>query len=175
MKRLMIAAILVVTTLAIVTGAHAGEQKHQCKYSDLYSGECDKDLVRFLLRLDLTAEQKTAIDGIYSTVEQQRKAEIARGVDRRENVVNLSPADPDYNNRAAQLAKQKAARVEQSIIESAAVQAQVYEILTPAQRAAYEELRNDWTNGYFEKRHRRLETKRSRPTARNWPSSSITF
>lgn len=174
MKRLMTVAIAV-ATLALAAAAHAAEQKRQCKYSDLYSGNCEKELVRFLQRLDLTAEQKTAIDGIYSTAEQQRKTELARYFDAREDVLSLDPADPEYNYRAAQLAEQKAACVEQNVIHSAAMQAQVYELLTQQQRAAYEQLRTDWIQGHFEQRQRRSGSKRLRPPARSWASSSITF
>lgn len=174
MKRLMTAA-LVVTTLVITTGAHAGEHRQLCQFSDLYSGKCEKDLVRFLQRLELTAAQKSTIDQICSTVEQQRKTELAQYVEVRDNVLSLDPADPEYNDRVAQLAAQQAARAEQNVIHSAAMQAQVYELLTLTQRAAYEQLRNDWTQGRFEKRQRHPRSKRSSPTARNWASTSITF
>ena len=161
--------------LAVTTAAHASEQKQSCEYTDLYSGDCEQDLVRFLQRLDLTAMQKSTIDQIYSSQEQRRQAEFASYVEVRDDVLSLDPADSEYSNRVAQLAAKKAAHVEQCTLRSAAMQAQVYRLLTPAQQAAYAQLRSDWVQGRFDRQELRQEKKRSRPAVRNWAATSITF
>lgn len=166
---------MIAITLAIATAAHANEQQQSCEYTDLYSGDCEQDLVRFLQRLDLTAVQKSTIDQIYSELEQQRNTEFASYVDVRDGVLSLDPADPEYSDRVARLAAKKAAHVEQCTLRSAAMQTQVYQLLSPAQQTMYGQLRSDWVQGRFDSQEPGLEKKRSRPAARNWASSSITF
>ncbi len=174
MNRLVTVAMIAIA-LAIIPLAHASEQKPQCQYSDLYSGACEQDLVRFLQRLDLTAVQKSTIDQIYSALKQQRKTEFASYDDVRDDVLSLDPADPEYHDRVAQLAAKKAAHVEQCTLRSAAVQAEIYGLLTPVQKTAYAQLRNAWLQGRFEPQQPRQQTRKSRPAARNWASSSMTF
>ncbi len=174
MRRLM-TVTLVAIALAITAAAHASEQSSPCEYSDLYSGDCEQDLVKFLQRLDLTAGQESTIDEIHSMLEQQRKTEFASYVDVRDDVLSLDPADPQYNDRVAEIATKKAAYVEQCTLLSAAMQAQVYEVLTPVQRSTYAQLRSDWVAGRFERQQSGQAVKKSRPAARNWASSSMTF
>lgn len=168
MKRSMTTAI-VLSVLVISAGAYARGHKQPCQYSDLYALGCEQDLVRFLQRLDLTAGQKSAIDALYSAAQQQ-----PGGIPQHGGVTSLDPADPDYHQRAAELADTKGLHVQQRVIRAAALQAQVYELLTPPQRAAYKKLRNDWAQGRIDQQPRRRD-KRSRPTARNWASTSIRF
>lgn len=104
--------------------------------------------------LDLTDEQKAAVDEIYYAAKEQRKESRADRAADRQAMMDLNPGDADYQTQVAALAKQKAAQVEQKILSRAAMQAQVYEILTPEQREKLMQLKAEAKERFAERRQR---------------------
>ncbi len=141
MKR-SIVALIAASTLSMAAATYAGGygHGHQGKHGSHHSGMRG---LMFERALDLTAEQKTAVDEIYSNAKQQRKASSSERREARQQMMDLNPGDADYQSKVAMLAKQQAAQVEQRILAHADVQAQVYEILTPEQRVELEELKQE--------------------------------
>lgn len=157
MKRSMI-AILAASALSVAATAYAGGDGHHGKHGK--QGGCNGDhrgMHGFMFERmpDLTDEQKAAVDHIYSAAKQQRQAVSADRADERQSMMDLNPADDDYQTQVAELAKQKAARVEQRIIAHAAVYAQVYEILTPEQRVELAQLQEEAKERFAKRRQRR--------------------
>ncbi len=157
MKRSMI-AILAASALSVAATAYAGGHGHHGKHGK--HGGCHGDHrgmhgFMFEQMLNLTDEQKATVDDIYSAAKQQRQAVSADRADERQSMMDLNPADDDYQTQVAELAKQKAARVEQRIIAHAAVYAQVYEILTPEQRAELAQLQEEAKERFAKRRQRR--------------------
>lgn len=150
MKRSMI-AILAASTLSLAAVTYAGGHGHHGKHGGFGGG-----MHRFMLeqQLDLTAEQEAAIDEIYSAAKQQRKETSAERGDVRQVMMDLSPSDPDYQTKVAALAKQMAAQVEQKMLTHAAMQAQVYELLTEEQRAELDDLKAKFKERFAERRQR---------------------
>lgn len=148
MKRSII-AILAASTLSLAAAAYAGGHGHHGKHGGFGGG-----MHRFMLeqQLDLTSEQEAAIDEIYSAAKEQRKETSADRSDVRQAMMDLSPADPDYQTKVNELAKQMAAQVEQKILSHAAAQAQVYELLTPEQREELAELKEKLKERFAERR-----------------------
>jgi protein CpxP len=128
MKRLMTSVLLSATLLTGAT-AYAGPG---------YGHGAGKDHVHFLAKkLDLTDEQKAAIAEIHRSYKQDENGKADKKHDKRafkHGFANLDPTSPDYSQRVAEIAKERAARVEQSIIKRGEIHAKVYEILTPEQR-----------------------------------------
>lgn len=152
MKR-SIAAILAASSLSIAAATYtgltyAGEHGHHGGKHNSMRG------LMFERALDLTAEQKASVDEIYSDAKQQRKASSTERRDVRQAMMDLNPADADYQAKVATIAKQQAAQVEQRILAHAAVQAQIFEILTPEQREQLMELKQD-AKQHAGKRHQR--------------------
>lgn len=148
MKRSII-AILAASTLSLAAAAYAGGHGHHGKHGGFGGG-----MHRFMLeqQLDLTSEQEAAIDEIYSAAKEQRKETSADRSDVRQAMMDLSPADPDYQTKVNELAKQMAAQVEQKILSHASAQAQVYELLTPEQREELAELKEKLKERFAERR-----------------------
>lgn len=126
MKRLMTSVLL---SASLLTGAaaYAGPD---------YGYHGGKNHVeRLAKRLDLTDDQKVAIEDIYRSygsenkkVHKQHKRGLKRGF------AELDPTAADYHERLAEMARAEGERVEQSIIRRGEIHAKVYEVLTPEQR-----------------------------------------
>lgn len=129
MKRLMTSVLL---SASLLTGAaaYAGPG---------YGHGAGKDHVHFLAKkLDLTDEQKAAIEEIHRSYgKQDKNGKEDKKHDKRafkHGFANLDPASPDYSQRVAEIAREQGAKVEQSIIQRGEIHAKVYEVLTPEQR-----------------------------------------
>ncbi len=144
MKR-SIVALLAASTLSMAAATYAGGygQGHHGKHGNHHGGMHG---LMFERALDLTAEQKAAVDNIYSEAKQQRKAASSERREVRQAMMDLNPGDADYQTKVATLAQQQAARVEQKILAHADVQAQIYEVLTPEQREELEGLKQEAKN-----------------------------
>lgn len=153
MKRSMI-AILAASALTVAATAYAGGYGHHGKHGDFGGGHRGMHGFMFERMLDLTDEQKASVDEIYSTAKQQREETREDRVADRQAMMDLNPADEDYQTKVAELAKQKAAQVEQRIMAHAAMQAQVYEILTPEQREKLAQLKAEAQQRFAERRQR---------------------
>ena len=143
MKRLIL-AVLAATSLSLAIAAYAGGpggDGHHGKRGDSFGGHRGMHGLMFERMLELTDEQKAAVDEIHSAAKEQRKESRDERGDGRQAMMDLNPSDADYQTKVAELGKQKAAQVEQRIIAHAAMQAQVYEILTPEQREKLEQLK----------------------------------
>ncbi len=151
MKRSII-AILAASTLSMAAATYAGGYGHHGKHGDSHGGMRG---LMFERALDLSAEQKTAVDDIYSEAKEQRKASSTERREVRQAMMDLNPADADYQTRVATIAQQQAAQVEQKILAHAAVQAQIYEVLTPEQRVELQELKQEARERMAERGHRR--------------------
>jgi protein CpxP len=131
MKRLMTSVLLSATLLTGAT-AYAGPGPG-------YGHGAGKGQVHFLAKkLDLTDEQKAAIEEIHRSYgKQDEHGKTGKKHDKRafkHGFANLDPTSADYSERVAEIARERAARVEQSIIKRGEIHAKVYEVLTPEQR-----------------------------------------
>ncbi|MGI9285242.1 MAG: Spy/CpxP family protein refolding chaperone [Pseudomonadales bacterium] len=156
MKRSVI-AILAATGLSLATAAYAfgpSGHGHHGKHGDFFGGQRGMHGFMFERMLDLTNEQKTAVDDIYSAAKEQRKESVTERGNARQAMMDLNPSDADYQTKVVEFAKQKAAQVEQRIIAHAATQAQVYEILTPEQREQLEQLKTEAKERFAKRRQR---------------------
>lgn len=143
MKRLMTSMLLSATLLA---GATA--------YADPGNGSWGggRDHIHFLAKkLDLTDEQKVAIEDIHSSYGKSRGKPHRNGF--KNDFANLDPSSQDYSERVAQIAREQAAKVERSIIERGEIHAKVYQVLTPEQREKWQSLKEGRKEGHF-KKHR---------------------
>ncbi len=126
MKRLMTSVLLSATLLTGAT-AYAGPG---------YGHGVGKDHVHFLAKkLDLTDEQKAAVEEIHRSYDKNGKADKKH--DKRafkHGFADLDPTSPDYTQRVAEIAREQGAKVEQAIIQRGEIHAKVYEVLTPEQR-----------------------------------------
>jgi len=86
---------------------------------------------RILGQLDLTAEQAEQVKAIFNQAKPQMQSIRESGHANREQLITMPPTDPDY---AALVASAKANAAEQIQLRSE-LWAQVYEKLTPDQRA----------------------------------------
>lgn len=150
MKRTIV-ALLAVSTLSIAAATYAGGYGHHGKHGNSHGGMRG---LMFERALNLSAEQKAAVEDIYSEAKEQRKAASTERREVRQAMLDLNPADADYQEKVATIAQQQAAQVEQKILAHAAVQARIYEILTPEQRDEMQELKQEAKERMAKRRHR---------------------
>lgn len=150
MKR-SIVAILAASTLSMAAATYAGGHGHHGKHGDFHGGMRG---LMFERALDLSAEQKAAVEDVYSDAKEQRKASSSERRELRQAMMDLNPADADYQTKVATIAQQQAAQVEQKILAHAAVQAQIYEILTPEQRVELQKLKEETKDRMAKRGHR---------------------
>lgn len=149
MQSLLLSTALLGTAAAYADDGqdyHHGKDYHHAKdgfhhTKDNYrQGKDGKSRLQYLeKKLDLSAEQTAAIEAIHSA---HAKGDV-KGHKRKfmQDIAELDPASPDYQEQVAAIAKEQAAKVEQSIIERGRIHAQVYEVLTPEQRTKLKELK----------------------------------
>lgn len=133
MKRL-ITSVLLSASLLTGTAAYAGPG---------YDHHSGKNHVQYLAKkLDLTDEQKTAIEEIHRAhggmdkkAKKQHRRELMRSFSE------LDPAAADYSERVAEIAREEAEKVEQVIIKRGEIHAKVYAVLTPEQREKFKTMK----------------------------------
>lgn len=156
MKKLpmLIGAGLLSATLATATLAgpkgdcrHGGERWHQ--------GE------KILNQLNLSAEQKTAIESLRAQHRDQKKAQ--REMRKSQAMFPPTPDQADYDTQVQAYAQQKADAMEAKIIEKARMKAEIYALLTPEQQSKMLELRSEMKEKRREKmREYRQERREAR-------------
>ncbi len=133
MKRL-ITSVLLSASLLTGAAAYAGPG---------YDHHGGKNHVQHLAKkLDLTDEQKTAIEEIHRAhggMDKKAKKQHRRALMR--SFAELDPAAADYSERVAEIAREEAENVEQAIIKRGEVHAKVYEVLTPEQREKFKAMK----------------------------------
>ena len=111
-------------TTTATTPAPAGQHWHH-RHGGMFVG----GLLRATRQLNLTEQQQTTIKGILSTARSQRQAEA--GTNAIDMTVLANPGDPNYAT-ALQTAK---SRIEARMQSAAELQSQIYNVLTPDQKA----------------------------------------
>lgn len=97
-----------------------------------------------LSKLGLTAEQKTSIKAIMTAAKPQMKTMHEQ---MRANHLKLSqttPDDPNYANVVAEVAQTNATLASQRTSQGSQLWAQVYAVLTPAQKTQLATLKAQW-------------------------------
>lgn len=106
-------------------------------------------------KLDLTDEQQEKIKAIHEAAGDSYKHK--RGKDRH-GVMALDPSASDYREQVEKIARERAERVEQSIIRHGETHAQVYAVLTPEQREKLKEMREKMQERRQERAERKTKT-----------------
>lgn len=140
MRRLILAA-LGAGVLSFIAAAYASGHGEQGTHGPFERGHRGMHGLMFERALDLSAEQKAAIEEIYSASQAQRNEAASQRRSARQAMMALNPGDADYQEKVAALAKQQAALVENKVLAHGDMQAQVYQILTSEQRAEFEDLK----------------------------------
>lgn len=99
---------------------------------------------RMFHKLNLTAEQKTSMKAIFTAARPQMKT---LGEQMRANHLKLmqtKPDDPSYNAVVAQVAQSNATLASQRTTQGAQLMAQMYAVLTPAQKTQLATMEAQW-------------------------------
>ena len=108
--------------------------------------------------LDLTVEQRQAIEDIRANYRPQLRALRAGGRDNRRALRETAPDDPNYATVVAEASQAAAEQASQLVLITAEMRREIHALLTPEQRAKSQELR-DTMRGKFEER---MERRRAR-------------
>jgi Spy/CpxP family protein refolding chaperone len=99
---------------------------------------------RIYARLNLTAEQQASIKAIYTAAKPQMQSLHATMKANHLKMSQTTPDDPNYANVVAEVAQSNAALASQRTTQSSEIKAQIYALLTPAQKTQLATLEAEW-------------------------------
>ena len=111
--------------------------------------------------LDLTPEQRDAVEAIQATYGPQLQALRDSGRDTRRALAETTPDDPDYATVVAEASQAAAEHASQLVLLTAEMRRELHGVLTPQQREKALELRSTMR----EQRAQRFEERRERRRA----------
>jgi Spy/CpxP family protein refolding chaperone len=85
-------------------------------------------------QLGLTSEQQASIKAIFTAAHPQMKTMESQMRANHQKLSQIKPDDPNYGNVVAEVAQSEAALASQRTSQHAELRAQVYAVLTPAQK-----------------------------------------
>jgi Spy/CpxP family protein refolding chaperone len=99
---------------------------------------------RIYSKLNLTAEQKASIKAIYSAAKPQMQNLHATMKANHLKMTQTTPDDPNYASVVAEVAQSNAALASQRTTQNSEIKAQIYALLTPAQKTQLATLEAEW-------------------------------
>jgi periplasmic protein CpxP/Spy len=95
-------------------------------------------------KLGLSAEQQASIKSIMTAAKPQMKSMHGQMRANHLKLLQTKPDDPNYGNIVAEVAQSNAALASQHTTHAAELRAQMYAVLTPAQKAQLIALEAQW-------------------------------
>jgi len=99
---------------------------------------------RIYAKLNLTAEQQASIKAIYTAAKPQMQSLHATLKANHLKMSQTTPDDPNYASVVAEVAQSNAALASQRTTQSSEITAQIYALLTPAQKTQLATLEAEW-------------------------------
>jgi len=99
---------------------------------------------RIYSKLNLTPEQKASIKAIYTAAKPQMQSLHATMQANHLKMTQTTPDDPNYANVVAEVAQSNATLASQRTTQSSEIKAQIYALLTPAQKTQLATLEAEW-------------------------------
>jgi Spy/CpxP family protein refolding chaperone len=99
---------------------------------------------RLYAKLNLTAEQQAAIKAIYTAARPQMQSLHATMKANHLKLTQTTPDDPNYATVVAEVAQSNAALASQRTTQDSEIKAQIYALLTPAQKTQLTTLEAEW-------------------------------
>ncbi len=99
---------------------------------------------RIYSKLNLTAEQKASIKAIYTAAKPQMQSLHATMQANHLKMTQTTPDDPNYANVVAEVAQSNATLASERTTQSSQIKAQIYALLTPAQKTQLATLEAEW-------------------------------
>ncbi|HET6432633.1 Spy/CpxP family protein refolding chaperone [Dyella sp.] len=128
---LILASALTLSTLAVAgTG---GESRDGGRFHGHHGRH--EGMRHAFAKLDLSDAQKASIKQITQASREQNKSQWQALRTQREAFESLTPDQPGYQAAAARLAQAEGDATRQRVEQRARIQAQVYAVLTPTQKA----------------------------------------
>ncbi|UZE96666.1 Spy/CpxP family protein refolding chaperone [Alkalimarinus alittae] len=105
-----------------------GKDKHEC------SEKYEKKMERLSDKLDMTDEQETQLKAILTRAKEDGKTNKMARRGMRQEMLSITPDDPEYHAKAEKHADAAAAQLKTKILKSAEVRKEIYAILTDEQK-----------------------------------------
>jgi len=99
---------------------------------------------RLYSKLGLSAEQQASIKAIWTAAKPQMQSMHEQERANHLKLMQTKPDDPNYGNVVAEVAQSNAALASQRTSQAAEMRAQMYAVLTPAQKAQLATLEAQW-------------------------------
>jgi Spy/CpxP family protein refolding chaperone len=99
---------------------------------------------RIYSRLNLTAEQKESIKAIMTAAKPQMQSMHAQMKANHLKMTQTTPDDPNYASVVAEVAQTNATLASQRTTQMSEIKAQIYALLTPAQKTQLATLEAQW-------------------------------
>jgi protein CpxP len=99
---------------------------------------------RIFSKLGLTAEQKQSIKAIFTAAKPQMKTLHEQMHANHLKLMQTKPDDPNYANVVAEVAQSNATLASQRTTQGSQLRAQMYAVLTPAQKSQLAALEAKW-------------------------------
>jgi protein CpxP len=100
--------------------------------------------LRIYSKLNLTAEQQTSIKAIMAAAKPQMQGMHAQMKANHLKMMQTTPDDPNYASVVAEVASANATLASQRTTQMSEVKAQIYALLTPAQKTQLASLEAQW-------------------------------
>ena len=108
------------------------------------SGHGDRGPMHLYSQLGLMPEQKSSIEAILVAAKPQMKSLHDQMHSNRLKMMQTKPDDPNYANVAAEVAQSEATLAAQRTQQASELRAQMYAVLTPAQKTQLAALEAQW-------------------------------
>ncbi len=95
-------------------------------------------------KLGLTAEQQASIKAVWTAAKPQMQSLHEQMKANHQKLQQTKPDDPNYSNVVAEVAQSEATLASQRTSQMAEIRAQMYAVLTPAQKAQLATLEAQW-------------------------------
>ncbi len=95
-------------------------------------------------KLGLTAEQEASIKAVWTAAKPQMQSMHEQMKANHQKLQQTKPDDPNYSNVVAEVAQSEATLASQRTSQMAEIRAQMYAVLTPAQKAQLATLEAQW-------------------------------
>jgi len=99
---------------------------------------------RLYAKLNLTAEQQASIKAIYTAAKPQMQSLHATMKANHLKMMQTTPDDPNYASVVAEVAQSNATLASERTTQSSEIKAQIYALLTPAQKTQLATLEAEW-------------------------------
>jgi Spy/CpxP family protein refolding chaperone len=99
---------------------------------------------RLYSKLGLTAEQQASIKAVWTAAKPQMQSLHEQMKANHQKLRQTKPDDPNYGNVVAEVAQSEATLASQRTSQMAEIRAQMYAVLTPAQKTQLATLEAQW-------------------------------